>query len=217
MLKLTDVSVTFKNGGGLSHISLTINKGEYVYIVGPTGAGKTTLLRTIYMDVIPNSGEVEFAGFSSLSLKRRQIPFVRRQIGVVFQDFKILGERDAFDNIYLVLRATGSSARDARKKTIRALTNVGLLSKRDNHPEELSGGELQRVCIARAIANNPLLLLADEPTGNLDPETGRNIFSLFKQLNERGITAIIATHNYPLVKEFPGRIIYLENGRMIKQ
>jgi len=217
MLSLNNVSVYFKNHAGLLNISIGVNKGDFVYIVGPTGAGKTTLLRTIYMDLIPDEGYVQFGEYSSLTIKRRRIPYVRRQIGVVFQDFKILEDRTAFGNIVFALGAIGLSLRTAKEKAIRALTNVGLKSKKDSYPFELSQGELQRTCIARAIANNPLIILADEPTGNLDPKTAHEIFSLLKKLNERGIAVITATHNYRIIRDFPGRIIFLKNGRRVEK
>lgn len=217
MLSLNNVSVYFKDQVGLLNVSIGVNKGDFVYIVGPTGAGKTTLFRTIYMDLMPDDGFVEFGEYSSLNIKRRRIPYVRRQIGVVFQDLKILEERTAFDNIVFALGAIGLSSPTAKMKAARALKNVGLMSKKDSYPFELSQGEVQRICIARAIANDPLIILADEPTGNLDPKTAHKIFSLLKKLNERGITVMTATHNYRIIKNFPGRIIFLKNGRRVER
>jgi len=217
MLSLNNVSVYFKDHAGLLDVSIGVNKGDFVYIVGPTGAGKTTLLRTIYMDLMPDDGFVQFGEYNSLMIKRRRIPYLRRQIGVVFQDFKILEDRTAFDNIVFALGAIGVSSQTAKGKATRALKNVGLMSKKDRYPFELSHGEIQRVCIARAIANDPLIILADEPTGNLDPKTAHGIVSVLRKLNERGIAVITATHNYRIIRDFPGRIIYLKNGRQIER
>jgi len=217
MLSLNNVSVYFKDRIGLLNVSIGVNKGDFVYIVGPTGAGKTTLFRTIYMDLMPDDGFVEFGEYNSLNIKRRRIPYVRRQIGVVFQDLKILEERTTFDNIVFALGAIGLSSRSAKMKAARALKKVGLMSKKDSYPFELSQGEVQRICIARAIANDPLIILADEPTGNLDPKTAHKIFLLLKKLNERGITVMTATHNYRIIKNFPGRIIFLKNGRRVER
>lgn len=214
MLKLHNVSVYFKNKTGLFDINLSVEKGEFMYLVGPTGAGKTTLLRSIYMDLPLDDGTIEFAGYNSSSIKRRQIPYLRRQIGNVFQDLKLLDDRTVFDNVIFALRSAGATSRDAKKKAVKALTGVGLFSRRNNRLEELSGGELQRLCIARAIANQPQIILADEPTGNLDPGTARSIFELLHKLNQRGITILTATHNYQIIREFPGRVVYLNNGRI---
>jgi len=215
MIKLHNVSVYFKNKPGLIDINLSIKKGEFVYLIGPTGAGKTTLLRTIYHDLKPDDGFVQFGKYHSKKIKPRQLPFMRRQIGIIFQDFKLLDDRTVYDNVIFALRATGSLSIEAKKKTVRALTNVGLLSKRNNMLDELSGGELQRLCIARAIANQPVIIIADEPTGNLDPNTAHGIFELLYRLNQRGSTVLTATHNYKIVHDFPGRIIYLEEGRQV--
>ena len=215
MIRLHNVSVYFKDKPGLIDINISIKKGEFVYLIGPTGAGKTTLLRTIYHDLKPDDGFVQFGKFNLNKIKARQIPFMRRQIGIIFQDFKLLNDRNVYDNVIFTLRATGSSSKEAKKRAVKALTNVGLLSKRNNTLDGLSGGELQRLCIARAIANEPVIIIADEPTGNLDPNTAHGIFELLYKLNLRGSTVLTATHNYKIVHDFPGRIIYLEEGRQV--
>ena len=174
----TTFSVIFNQSAGLKNANLSVSKGDFLYIIGPTGAGKTTLLRTIYLDLIPQQGHITFQNFNSLSIKKKHMHLLRRNLGIVFQDFKLLDDRNVYDNIIFALRAAGASSRESKRRAIRALTNVGMLSRRDSTVDELSGGELQRVCIARAIASNPLILLADEPTGNLDPDTAtRNLFS----------------------------------------
>ena len=217
MLQLHNVSVFFNKSAGLKNANLSVSKGDFLYITGPTGAGKTTLLRTIYLDLVPQQGHVTFQGFNSLSIKKKHIPLLRRRLGIVFQDFKLLDDRDVFDNIIFALRVTGASSRESKKRAIKALTKVGMISKRNSSINELSGGELQRVCLARAIANNPLIILADEPTGNLDPDTAREIFSLLQNLNRRGIAIIVATHNYKLIDEFPGKVVQMQHGSINKE
>jgi len=217
MIRLNNVSVRLNGKAVLSKVSLKINKGEFAYLVGPSGAGKTSLLRTIYMGLIPDEGTVSAGRYNSDTIKRRKIPYLRRRIGIVFQDFKLLEDRSIFDNVAFALRVTGTGTREAKIRTIKALTSVGLLTKKESMPNELSGGELQRVCIARAIVNNPVIVLADEPTGNLDPETGRDIFNLLKKINSEGTAVLTATHNYGIISEFPGRIIYIENGKLVKK
>ncbi len=217
MLNLHNVSINFGQSPGLKKINLSVSKGDYLYIIGPTGAGKTTLLRSMYFDVPLKKGHITFEHFNSLSLKPNQIASVRRRMGIVFQDFKLLSDRNVFENITYALRATGSSSRNAKRKTIKALTSVGMLTKRNSEIGELSGGELQRVSIARAISNDPLVIFADEPTGNLDPETAREIFMLLQTLNRRGIAIVVATHNYKLIELFPGKVIALDLGTMVKK
>jgi len=216
MVILYNISVSFNGNAVLRNVSLCIQDGEFAYIIGPSGAGKTTLLRTIYLDVIPDKGIVQVGDFNSLSIKRKQIPLLRQKIGNVFQDFKLLDDRSAFDNVAFALRVTGAPAKRAKKKTLRALTAVGLLSKRDCMPRHLSGGELQRACIARAMALDPMIILADEPTGNLDPDTAREIFILLKKINKQGTAVLTATHNYRIIEEFPGRVFRIENGAPVE-
>jgi len=217
MIRLKNVSVYFGETAALYKINLRIKKGEFVYIVGSSGAGKTTLLRTIYMDIIPNTGFVQFGKYNSETIKKRRIPYLRRRIGNVFQDFKLLEDRTILENAMFAVRVTGATVITAKKRAIKALTSVGLLAKKDKYPHELSGGENQRACIARALANDPVIILADEPTGNLDLETGKDIFKLLKKINENGTAVVTATHNYQIINAFPGRIIFLEDGIQVEK
>ncbi|MFC1557262.1 cell division ATP-binding protein FtsE, partial [candidate division KSB1 bacterium] len=172
---------------------------------------------TLYMDVIPSSGTVWVGQYNSETINRKRIPYLRRKIGIVFQDFKMLDDRSILENIMFACRITGKSAKHSKKTALKMLASVGLLDKRNNIPVELSGGEHQRVCIARALVNDPQIILADEPTGNLDPETGCEIFKLLKKINDTGTAVLIATHNYEVVREFPGRVIRIEKGRILPE
>lgn len=214
MVSLKNVTVTISDTPILRNINLTIRKGKFIYIVGQSGAGKTSLLKTMYMDLIPNSGTVRIGQYSSAKMKRKKIPYLRRRLGIVFQDFRLLHDRTVFENVMFALRVTGTKTKEAQARSIKALTMVGLLSKKENRTGDLSGGELQRTCIARAIVNRPAIVLADEPTGNLDPDTGRDIIALFKKINDAGTAVVIATHNYSLIEEFPGRVLQLEDGKL---
>ena len=215
MLKIKQVSVDFNGDPALIEVSVTIKQGDFVYLVGPTGAGKTTLMRTIYMDVKPDKGYVAFGEFNSKTIKKRSIPYLRRFMGIIFQDNKILEDRTALDNILFALGSVGMPYRTAKKRSMQALMKVGLLVKRDSLPGELSGGELKRLCVARAISHEPQLILADEPTGNLDPISAEEVIAMLKGINSRGTTVLIATHNYRVIKQHPGKIIFLRNGRRI--
>ncbi len=199
----------------LKKISLKIHKGEFVYLIGKTGAGKTTLLRHIYMDLFPTQGNVMVDQYSSSNVKLRQIPYLRRKVGVVFQDFKLLPDRNVYENIAFALRAIGIRRKELKSKVLSILTHVGLNHKRYHMPDLLSGGEMQRVAIARALVNEPFILLADEPTGNLDPEASKSIIELLERINKGGTAVCIATHNYNLIKFAPHRTLVLENGEII--
>ncbi len=217
MITISNVSVDFDKKRILRKVDLDIDRGDFLYIIGPSGAGKTTLLRTLYMDVIPDEGYVQVEEYSTMTIKKRSIPYLRRRLGIIFQDFKLLEDRSIYDNIIFALKATGVSKNECKKKAVKALTNVGLFEKRESLPGELSGGEMQRACIARALANDPILLIADEPTGNLDPATAKEIFRLLKKINKLGTAVLVATHNYKIIKQFPGKIIYLKNGKIVKE
>ncbi|MFC1559035.1 cell division ATP-binding protein FtsE [Gemmatimonadota bacterium] len=209
-----NVSKRYETLEVLSEITLQIDRGEFVCLTGRTGSGKSTLMRLIYMEERPTSGQVIVEGYSSDQIKRREIPHLRRKIGVLFQDFKLLRERTAYENVSFALHVTGRPQREVRKKVVRALTKVGLGHKRDSFPHELSGGEQQRVALARALVNEPILLLADEPTGNLDQEVGQGIVDLFQQVNYQGTAILMATHNLPLMKDLQTRRIHLADGRL---
>ena len=205
----------YPNGDGLDGVNLEVRNGEFVYLVWPTGAGKSSVLKMIYMDEFPDEGYVLVDEYSSQDIRDKEIPHLRRRLGIIFQDFKLLEDRDVFENVAFVLHVTGARTRDIKKKTLRALGEVGLSHKSRKMPDELSGGEQQRVAIARAIVNEPFILLADEPTGNLDPKTAVEILNIIDKLNARGTAVLMATHNYELVNNTSKRIVSIKNGRTL--
>lgn len=206
------LSKTYDDRTILSNVNLQVANGEFVFLVGPSGAGKSTLLRMIYMAEGPTEGQVVVGPFVSSSMKRGQIPYLRRKIGVVFQDFKLLDDRDVFENVAIAMRVTGQGNYDIKRRVMQVLTQVGLYHKRYDRPAKLSGGEQQRVTIARAIANSPEILLADEPTGNLDPDVTGEILQLLFRINSSGTAVLMATHDHALVKNFGQRIVHLRDG-----
>ena len=200
----------------LSNINLEIEKGEFVYLIGKTGSGKSSLLKTIYGDVELMEGTATIAGFQLSPLKEKQIPFLRRKLGIVFQDFQLLTDRSVNANLLFVLQATGWRDKIKIKDRIaEVLEKVGLATKGFKMPHELSGGEQQRIVIARALLNDPEIILADEPTGNLDPETSEGIMKLLFDISNNARAVLMATHNYPLIEKFPARIIRCEGGKLI--
>jgi cell division transport system ATP-binding protein len=215
MIELRSVTVSFDGQLVLDKVDFSMKSGEFIYLVGQTGAGKSSLLRLLYMDLRPSTGSVQVAGFDSSAIKSREIPYLRRRLGVVFQDFKLLEDRDVYENVAFALYATNKKRSEIKKKVLLVLADVGLSHKRLQMPHELSGGEQQRVVIARAIVNSPPLLLADEPTGNLDPASSNEIMELLQKINMRGTAILMATHNYELVKKFPARIIQLKEGKIV--
>ncbi len=214
LLQIYNVSKRYEALAVLDDISLEIDRGEFVCLTGRTGSGKSTLMRLIYMEERPDRGQVIVEGYSSERIRRREIPALRRKIGVLFQDFKLLRERTAYENVSFALHVTGTPRREVRKRVTRALTRVGLGHKRDAFPRELSGGEQQRVALARALVNEPILLLADEPTGNLDIEVGQGIIELFQQVNYQGTAVLMATHNLGLIENMRIRRVNLADGRL---
>lgn len=216
MLIINHVDFNYPNQPVFQDLNLQVEQDEFVYLIGKSGIGKTTLLQMIYMDRIPQSGYVQVGDYSSESIRPKDLPFLRRKLGIIFQDFQLLPDRNVYDNLAFVLQVTGTPSRLMKRKVIHALTEVGLAHKQTNMPNELSGGEKQRVAIARAIINEPFLVLADEPTGNLDPETADEIVEILKKINSRGTSVIFATHNYDLVRKFEAKIIRLENGKAVK-
>lgn len=217
MIQIYDTDVLFhKEWYALKNINLKIEKGEFIFVTGPSGCGKTTLLRLMYMDLFPTKGEVIVAGFHSSSIKTKEIPFLRRKIGVIFQDFKLLQDRDAFDNIAFALQVTGTSRKLIKEKVLKTLADVHLSHKRDSFPFQLSGGEQQKVSIARALVREPFILLADEPTGNVDPESTKEILELLKDINASGTAVIMATHEIHLVQKSPFRKIAVKMGEVIE-
>jgi cell division transport system ATP-binding protein len=215
MIKLHRVTKYYENKiAAINDINLNINKGEFVFITGPSGAGKSTLIKLIFSSERPNTGEIVVNNENITRMSSKKIPYFRRKVGVVFQDFKIIQNRSVFDNVAFPLDIIGTRRKLVKKKVWQVLKWVGLLQKKDSLPSQLSGGEQQRVAIARAIINNPILLLADEPTGNLDPKLSFEIMKLFKAINARGTTVVIATHDKNTALNFSENIITLERGKL---
>jgi len=211
------VTMEYPRGGvALQNINVHLDRGEFVFLTGPSGAGKSTFLRLIYRELLPTRGRVIVDGQNLLRLHRRQVPFLRRKIGVVFQDFKLLPDRTVYDNVAFALVVTEAPPREIRRRVPEVLKLVGLEHKQRAYPHELSGGEQQRVAIARAIVNKPRIVLADEPTGNLDPDTAWEIMQLLLAVNRWGATVVVATHNEALVNALRQRVITLRSGRIVK-
>jgi len=217
LITLRDVSKHYSgNVKALDSVSLTIRKGEFVFIVGPSGAGKSTLIKLLYREETPSKGRVIVLGKDLTKMRRREIPFLRRRIGVVFQDFRLLEDRTVEENIAFALQVTGTPWREIRKRVFQVLNMVGLRYRKDSYPGELSGGEQQRVAMARALVRNPDILLADEPSGNLDPQTSTEIFRLLERTNLYGTTVIVATHAQNIVNAFRKRVVELYRGRIVR-
>jgi cell division transport system ATP-binding protein len=204
------------NVTALSNISFSICKGEFVFVVGPSGAGKSTLVKMIYREETPTSGTVVVNGVDLGRMRRRDVPRLRRTIGVVFQDFKLLPDRTVFENVAFALRVIEASKREIRRKVPAVLEMVGLGERSSDMPHHLSGGEQQRVALARAVVNNPSVIIADEPTGNLDPDTSWGIVALLSEVNRRGTTVIMATHDKPIVDSMRKRVIQMEGGSVVR-
>ena len=216
MVEFRNVTKVYSNGHkALDNVSLSIDKGEFVFVVGASGAGKSTFLKLIMREEVPTSGSVNINGYELNTMKRRDIPYFRRTMGIVFQDFRIINTMNVFDNVAFTLRVVGASNREIRRKVASALSMVGLGEKARMFPMELSGGERQRVGLARALVNNPELIIADEPTGNVDPELSYEIVELLTEINRRGTTVVMVTHEHQLVRDFNRRVIMLEKGQII--
>lgn len=215
MVEMQNVRITYANGEGVEQVNLRVAQGEFVFLVGPSGAGKSTVLKALYMDILPSEGHVRVGNYNSLFIKKREIPYLRRKLGIVFQDFRLFMDRDVFDNVAFTLKVIGTRKKEIKRRVLRALADVGLSHKARKMPYELSGGEQQRVAIARAIVNEPFLLLADEPTGNLDPETAASIMDVLERINTRGTTILMATHNFEMVRRYRGRVVQIKNGQLI--
>lgn len=216
MLSFDNVEFHYRNQPVFINLNFELDYGEFVFVIGKSGIGKSTLMQLIYMNLFPLTGNVKIAEFDSQTIKPFQIPLLRRKIGVIFQDFKLLPDRDVYQNLAYVMRVTGAPSKDIKIKIDDALAEVGLTHKKNNKPGELSGGEQQRVAIARSILNDPILILADEPTGNLDPETSNEILALLKKINKKGTAVLVVSHNYEMVKKANERVIKLDDGRALK-
>lgn len=215
MIRLKDVEKTYENGTkALQGISFTIEDGEFVFLVGPSGSGKSTIIKLLTGEVIPTAGRVMVNGFSMSRISDRQIPYMRRTIGVIFQDFRLIPKKTVFDNLSLAMRAVGATPRDIRTRIPYVLELVGLKGMEDRYPDELSGGEQQRVAIARALVNNPSTIVADEPTGNLDPNRSLEIMTLLERINALGTTVVVVTHERDLVNHFDKRVIMIDHGHV---
>ncbi len=217
MIEFYDVTKTYPNGvTALRNVTATIAKGEFVFIVGPSGAGKSTLVRLVYRDDLPTSGYVFVNGVNLSKLRPSRVPYLRRSIGVVFQDFKLLPRKTAYENVAFAMRVTGATPREIARRVPATLELVGLADRADAYPNELSGGEQQRTALARAIVNHPVVLVADEPTGNLDPATSWGIVKLLLEINRRGTTVLMATHAKTIVDAARRRVIALERGCVVR-
>jgi cell division transport system ATP-binding protein len=217
MIQLIHVSKWYDRRPALSDVMIEIEKGEFVLLMGPSGSGKSTILRMLIGEEQPDEGQLFVQGKNVTKLKRSEIPYLRRKVGSVFQDFRLLPKKSVFDNVALPLIVQGVSEKDIRRKVTEALRAVGVEHKRDQSPSSLSTGEQQRACIARAIVNGPVVLLADEPTGNLDPELTGEIIELFKLINARGTTVVVATHNHHVMHQVNCRVIRLMQGVVLPE
>ena len=216
MIRLKDVEMEYDNGTrAIQGISLTIEDGEFVFLVGPSGSGKSTIIKLLTSEVEPSAGRIMINGFSVSNISGRQIPLMRRTLGVIFQDFRLIEKKTVYENLEFVMRAVGASPKEIKKRIPYVLNLVGLEQKSKSHPTELSGGEQQRVAIARALVNNPNTIIADEPTGNLDPERSLELMSLLVTINQLGTTVVVVTHEKDLVDRFGKRVVTIEAGRVV--
>ena len=217
IIELINASIFQNNKSVLENVNIEVAKGDFVFLIGRTGSGKSSLIKILYGDLPLEKGIGNVVGFNLLKISQRQIPFLRRKIGVVFQDFKLLSDRNVFDNLKFVLRATGWKNKDDIKNRINdVLKEVGLFEIEKKYPFELSGGEQQRTAIARALLNTPELIIADEPTGNLDPQTSNEIMGVFKRLHKQGMSVFMATHDYNMIVKFPGKIFKCDSGKVFE-
>jgi len=217
IVSFSDATINQRGKTILKKVSIDVSEGSFVFLIGRTGSGKSSLIKTIYGDLELIGGVGNVAGYDLTRLKSRQIPNLRRELGVVFQDFKLLPDRTIDDNLKFVLKSTGwKNKKEIADRIDKVLKMVGITLNKNKYPFELSGGEQQRVAIARALLNEPKLIIADEPTGNLDPQTSQEIMQLFKSLHEKGMTLLMATHDYQMIVKFPGKIFKCENGKVFE-
>ena len=216
MIRLTDIQKAYDNGTkALKGVSLRIDDGEFVFLVGPSGSGKSTIIKLLTAEIAPSGGRLMVNGYNLNTIPPRQVPYLRRTLGVIFQDFRLIEKKSVWENLTFAMRAVGASPREIRKRIPYVLDLVGLDRKGERKPDELSGGEQQRVAIARALVNNPSMIIADEPTGNLDPKRSLEIMMLLEKINELGTTVLVVTHEKELVNRFSKRVVAIENGRII--
>ena len=216
MIRLTDVYQAYSTGTrALKGVDLLIEDGEFVFLVGPSGSGKSTIVKLLTGEIRPTEGKVVVNGFTTSKLKQSEIPYMRRTLGVVFQDFRLIEKKTVYDNIAFAMRIVGASPKKIRERVNYVLDLVGLLHKARRKPKELSGGEQQRVAIARALVNNPSLIIADEPTGNLDPDRSLEIMMLLEQINDLGTTVLVVTHEKELVDQFDKRVVAIDGGLIV--
>ncbi len=216
MISFINANCTFRKNAGVKNLNFTIDDGEFVFLTGPSGAGKSTILRLIYMDLFPEKGKVLIRDFDSTRIRDREIPFLRRKVGMIFQDYQLLKDRNVYQNVALALYASHYKTREIKSRVYNILNQVGLGHRVHHRPTELSGGEQQRVTIARALVKEPIVLLADEPTGNLDPRVSIELINLLNKINKKGTAVIVATHNYSLIQRVPGaRLIQINEGEII--
>ncbi len=216
VISLENVAVRFDNRIIFRNLNFSLGNAEFVYLIGATGSGKSSFLRLIYRDLLPIEGTVRVAGIDVTALKERKVPQLRRSLGIVFQDFQLLPDRNVYDNVAFALEVTGRTRSFIKQRALEVLSMVGLSHRRFDMPNDLSGGEQQRVVIARALANEPRLMLADEPTGNLDPEAAHSIMDIFRQINNRGMAVLMVTHNYDMVKRYPYRTVKIQDETIVE-
>ena len=216
MIRFIDIYKSYDNGTkALKGISMRIDDGEFVFLVGPSGSGKSTIIKLITAEAAPTEGRLMVNGYNLNTIRPRQVPYMRRTMGVIFQDFRLIEKKSIYENLVFAMRAVGASPKEIRTRIAYVLELVGLSTKAERRPDELSGGEQQRVAIARALVNNPSVIIADEPTGNLDPQRSMEIMMLLEKINELGTTVLVVTHEKELVDRFAKRVVAIENGRII--
>ena len=218
MIEFVNVCKTYEDNNtvALSHVNFKVDKGEFVFVVGPSGSGKSTLAKLLMYEQTPTSGEIYINNYKVHELQKKEIPYLRRSMGVVFQDFRLLPDRTVYENIQFAMQVVGASSREIRRRIPMVLSAVGLTQKAHDYPRQLSGGEQQRVSLARALANRPPLIIADEPTANLNPATALEIVEILESINDRGTTVIMATHAKDIVNKFRKRVIAIDDGRIVR-
>ncbi|MCW9708233.1 cell division ATP-binding protein FtsE [Fodinibius salsisoli] len=212
VIEFKNVSVTYDHRAVLNNINFSLENGEFAYLIGQTGAGKSSFLRLIYRDLVPDHGSIQVADYDVASLPNSKVPYLRRRLGIVFQDFQLLPDRTVYENVAFSMKVIGAKSSYIKQRVLEVLGMVGLSHKRKSMPEDLSGGEQQRVVIARSLANEPRIMLADEPTGNLDPEASASIMELLQKINNRGMAVLMVTHDYDTVRDYPHRTLKLQDG-----